>query len=447
MALKYNANVQFLGTIKASALTTSRALIVDSSGFITHSSVTSTELGYLSGVTSSIQTQLNAKADDSLVIKKDGSVAFTGNQSMGGNKLTGLGAPSANGDALRYDMLGANSGIATLDAGGKVPASQLPNSVMEYKGTWNASTNSPSLADGSGNAGDVYVVSVAGSQNLGSGSISFAQGDWIMYNGSTWEKSVNSNAVASVNGATGVVTVNAIYQLTGDITAGPASGSESKAATIANDAVTTAKLATASVTALKLGNDVAGDGLGGGNGTPLSVNVDATTIEINSDTLRLADGGITNAKINASAAIAYSKLSLSGSIVNSDISSSAAIAYSKLSLSGSIVNADISSSAAIAYSKLSIADGDLTIAKTNGLQAALDAKLSATKYSTTWTNAQGASKTVTHSLNTRDCVVEIYDTVTYETVFVEVVRTDANTIDLTAAVAPTNTLKVLIIAL
>lgn len=39
----------------------SKALATDGSGFVVASSVTSTELGYLSGVTSSIQTQLNAK--------------------------------------------------------------------------------------------------------------------------------------------------------------------------------------------------------------------------------------------------------------------------------------------------------------------------------------------------------------------------------------------------
>lgn len=87
-------------------------------------------------------------------------------------------------------------------------------------------------------------------------------------------------------------------------------------------------------------------------------------------------GSIVNADVSASAAIAYSKLNLAGSIVNADISASAAIAYSKLALTGSIVNADISASAAIAYSKLNIADGDLTIAKTAGLQTALDTKAS-----------------------------------------------------------------------
>lgn len=64
--------------------------------------------------------------------------------------------------------------------------------------------------------------------------------------------------------------------------------------------------------------------------------------------------GIQNGDINASAAIAYSKLALTGSIVNADVSSSAAIAYSKLNLAGSVVNADIGSSAAIAYSKLNL---------------------------------------------------------------------------------------------
>ena len=63
-------------------------------------------------------------------------------------------------------------------------------------------------------------------------------------------------------------------------------------------------------------------------------------------------GKIVNAQINASAAIAYSKLVLTGSIVNNDIGSSASIVYSKLSLGNSIVNADIATTAAIAYSKL-----------------------------------------------------------------------------------------------
>lgn len=103
---------------------------------------------------------------------------------------------------------GASLGVATLDAGGKVPVSQLPNSLMDYLGTWAASTNTPTLANGTGSAGDVYVASDAGTVNFGAGNITFAAGDWVIYSGAIWEKSVNSNAVASVNGFTGVVVLD-----------------------------------------------------------------------------------------------------------------------------------------------------------------------------------------------------------------------------------------------
>lgn len=110
--------------------------------------------------------------------------------------------------AIPLTQKGASNGVATLDAGGKVPASQLPNSVMEYKGMWDASTNTPTLANGTGNAGDVYEASAAGSVDFGAGSISFNLGDWAVYSGSVWQKSINSNAVASVNGFTGIVVLD-----------------------------------------------------------------------------------------------------------------------------------------------------------------------------------------------------------------------------------------------
>ena len=49
-------------TITGSNLTASRALISNSSGKVAVSTTTSAELSYLSGVTSSVQTQLNGKA-------------------------------------------------------------------------------------------------------------------------------------------------------------------------------------------------------------------------------------------------------------------------------------------------------------------------------------------------------------------------------------------------
>lgn len=101
---------------------------------------------------------------------------------------------------------GAAGGYASLDGGGKVPAGQLPSSVFTYEGVWNAATNTPALADGAGDAGQLYRVTVAGTRNLGSGAIEFAVGDYVIYNSSgVWEKSDTTDAVASVAGKTGVV--------------------------------------------------------------------------------------------------------------------------------------------------------------------------------------------------------------------------------------------------
>lgn len=102
----------------------------------------------------------------------------------------------------------ANNGVATLDAGGKIPLTQLPAAVMTYEGVWDADTNAPTLADGTGDAGMVYLVNVAGTQDLGSGDISFNIGDWVVYSGTVWQKSTNSNEVVSVNGQTGVVSLD-----------------------------------------------------------------------------------------------------------------------------------------------------------------------------------------------------------------------------------------------
>lgn len=88
--------------------------------------------------------------------------------------------------------------------------------------------------------------------------------------------------------------------------------------------------------------------------------------------------GISNGDISNAAAIAYSKLALTGGIVNADISASAAIAYSKLNLATSIVNADISASAAIVGSKL-----DLTSPGAIGSTAANTGAFSTLKVGTT----------------------------------------------------------------
>lgn len=86
--------------------------------------------------------------------------------------------------------------IASL-SGGKVPTSQLPDSIiggLNYQGTWNASTNTPTLSDppDSSTKGHYYKVNTAGTQF----SLSFAVGDFIVSNGTGWDKIDNTDPTA-----------------------------------------------------------------------------------------------------------------------------------------------------------------------------------------------------------------------------------------------------------
>jgi hypothetical protein len=81
---------------------------------------------------------------------------------------------------------------------------------LQYKGAWNASTNTPTLTDGVGNNGDFYRVSVAGTQNLGSGSIEFTLGDEVRYNETLgiWQKFDTGVSYVPVNKAGDTMTGN-----------------------------------------------------------------------------------------------------------------------------------------------------------------------------------------------------------------------------------------------
>ena len=103
---------------------------------------------------------------------------------------------------------GVSNGYASLDSAGKVPIAQLPSSIMEYKGTWNAATNTPTLANGTGDTGDVYICNVAGTVNFGAGAITFAVGDYVIYSGTIWQRS--SGAVGTVTSVAASITGDAI---------------------------------------------------------------------------------------------------------------------------------------------------------------------------------------------------------------------------------------------
>jgi hypothetical protein len=109
---------------------------------------------------------------------------------------------------------GMPNGLATLDSSGKILASALPSNALEYKGTWDASTNTPLLQNGSlanspADAGHIYRVSVAGTVNFGAGNITFSIGDDVILSEALlWERAPGGSLVISVNGYQGDVELN-----------------------------------------------------------------------------------------------------------------------------------------------------------------------------------------------------------------------------------------------
>ena len=159
-----------------------------------------------SNVTGTLQVNQGGTGATTLTgyVKGAGTTALTASSTIPNTDITGLGTASTK-DA------GSANGVATLDAGGKVPVSELPAAVLgalSYQGTWNASTNNPTLTSSVGTKGYYYVVSVAGSTNL-NGITDWLVGDWAVYNGTVWQKVDNTETVTSVNGQTGAVVLTA----------------------------------------------------------------------------------------------------------------------------------------------------------------------------------------------------------------------------------------------
>ena len=155
-------------------------------------------------------------------VKGNGTSAMTAATTIPNTDVTGLGTMSTQNSSninvtggsisgttvsgyIPTSAEGVANGVATLDSGGQIPLSQIPPlGDLNYQGTWNATTNTPTLTSSVGTKGYYYVVSVAGTTNL-NGITDWQVSDWAVFNGSVWQKIDNTDLVTSVNGYTGAV--------------------------------------------------------------------------------------------------------------------------------------------------------------------------------------------------------------------------------------------------
>ncbi|MEA9355419.1 hypothetical protein SHI21_04380 [Bacteriovorax sp. PP10] len=237
-----------------------------------------------------------------------------------------------NGKGFNCAITAVDKDVLSYDA---VSGKWKPRAAtgINYLGAFNASTNPPAPTPNPfPAAGSYYIVSADGMI----GTTSFVIGDWLISNGTAWQKIGNSTLVTSVFSRTGhVVAQEGDYDLDKltdvDLSVAPTNG----------------KVLKFNGTKWVASDDLSGGGAGS-----------VTAAEI-------AAGAVTDAKINTVSATKItgtltSAQILDGTIVNADINAAAAIDYSKLNIPNTT----------IPYAKLNIADGDIPASKISGIPAA-----------------------------------------------------------------------------
>jgi hypothetical protein len=139
-----------------------------------------------------------------------------------GGPVSGAAAPTGFRALVNADLPASGVTPGTYGSSSTIPAITVDNkgvvtsvtntsfqTGLAFQGTWNASTNSPTLASSTGTAGHYYIVNVAGTTNL-DGITDWQIGDWAVFSSTgVWQKIDQSNTVTSVNGQVGAVTLTA----------------------------------------------------------------------------------------------------------------------------------------------------------------------------------------------------------------------------------------------
>lgn len=278
-----------------------------------------------------LETEVETKADDADVIKKDGSVAFTADQSMGGFKITNLAAPSSSTDAVNKGYV--DQAIEGLKPKEAVRVATTAPGTLASDFENGDSIDGVTLATGDrillkdqadASENGIYVVQASGAPVRAADFDALTPFDEI--NGSLVAVQEGTDNEGKIFVQQGVVAeidtddINFVFFNSSSALVGgdgiTVSGSnisvdhdgeglafsanqlalELDGSTLSKSA-TGVKVADAGITGTQLNTSVAGNGLSGGGGSALSVNVDDSTIEIATDALQVKDGGISNAKV------------------------------------------------------------------------------------------------------------------------------------------------------
>ena len=270
---------------------------------------------------------------------------------------TGLSGTSFNGSAPVTIAI-ANSGVTagsygssavipviTVNSQGQITSiSTQATNAPTYQGTWNASTNNPTLTSSVGTQGYYYVVSVAGTTNL-NGVSDWNVGDWAIFSGGVWEKVPGSNTESFTN----LTTTNlAVTGLTGYMYANNTSGNVTASTTIPTTAlsgtITNAQLANSTISGVSLGSNLnaltIGTGLSGtsynGSGA-VTVSITNTAVSAGSYGSASAVGTFTvNAQGQLTAA-SSTTISIAPSQINATIPNSG-LTYSSITINGNSVS-------------------------------------------------------------------------------------------------------------
>ena len=167
---------------------------------------------------------------------------------------TGLSGTSYNGSSavtiaisntgVSAGTYGSATSIPTLTVNAQGQITSISTNALNspaYQGTWNASTNTPTLTSSVGTNNNYYIVSTAGTTTLNGISL-WSVGDWAIYNGTTnaWEKVLGGSAESfsslAVTSLTGYMYANGTSNVTASTTI-PNAGLANSSITINGSAI------------------------------------------------------------------------------------------------------------------------------------------------------------------------------------------------------------------